>query len=496
MSTSFTTPGENVFVVPPAVTSVQMTLVGGHGGTSSTSALGGTGATVIATLAVTPGEILYAEVGGNGGNGDLTGLGLGGVNGGGSGGEIAFIAAAPSAGGGGGASDVRTVRACPAGTQVCASSAASLASRLVVAGGGGGGGGGGLGGSYAGGNGGAADANGTDGSPDPPTYHDAIGTGGARGTPVGGGMHGTGVGANAVAGVLGIGGNGGDRDLGGGGGGGGGGIYGGGGGGDGNGQLVGTYPNQYIVSSGGGGGGGGASSVPSVAPPSVSNLSLIPTQDGAAPQITLTWTTPPPTAVTATPYGVTARAATVAGTVNPNASPVTGCYFIVTPAPPGGSPISCAQQLQSGTTPVPVSAQLGGLSPSTRYTVQLVATSAQGTSTGSPVTFTTWPPPPTVSTLKIAKTLRRGSVRHPKPAKLSLHLSQPSKLLVQFARLKGRRWVSLTYVVAPLLPAGAGTVTFSTGRLGLGHFRVYVSAINAYGESSAAVQRAAFAIVR
>ncbi len=495
-STTFTTPGENVFVVPPGISSLQMTLVGGNGGTGNDGAPGGVGATEIATLTVTPGQTLYAEVGGNGGNGDLTGLGLGGVNGGGSGGEIAFIAAAPSGGGGGGASDVRTVRACPIGTQVCASSAASLGSRLVVAAGGGGGGGGGAGGSYAGGNGGAADANGTDGSYDPPIYHDAIGTGGARGTPAGGGMHGTGVSGNAVAGALGIGGDGGDRDLGGGGGGGGGGIYGGGGGGDGTGQLVGTYPNQYIVSSGGGGGGGGASSIPTVAPPSVSNLSLIPTATGAQPQITFTWTIPPPTAVIATPYGITAHGATLAGTVNPNAAPVTGCYFTISPAPPGGPTISCAQQLQPVGTPVSVSAQLAGLNPSTRYTVQLVASNAQGTSTGGPVSFTTWPPPPTITALKVAKTIHRGSARHPKQAAFAFRLSQPSQVLVQFARLKGRRWVSLNYVLAPLLPAGARTVRFSTGRLGLGHYRMHVSAINGYGESSAVVQGAAFAIVK
>ena len=466
------------------MTSLQLTLVGGSGGDSSTGALGGAAATEIATIAVVPGEILYADVGGDGGNGDTTGNALGGTNGGGAGGSTAF--GGLSGAGGGGASDVRTLSA---------SSPGSLASRLVVAGGGGGGGGGGLAGGGHGGNGGASDANGFDGAPD--TYHDANGTAGARGTPSGGGAAGTGTSTApaAAAGTLGIGGDAGGEDLGGGGGGGGGGLYGGGGGGDGTGEYF-TIPTPYIVGSGGGGGGGGASSsVFPPYPPGVNFLSLSPTATNAQPQITFTWTIPPPTAVTAAPFGISAHAATLTGTVNPNASPLTGCYFTVTPTPPSGPTLSCAQQLNAGKTPAAVSAQLLGLRPSTRYTIRLVATSAQGTSTGAPVSFTTWPPAPSVSQLKVAKTVHRGSARYPKQVNVTLQLTQPSKVLVQFSRYQRHRWVSLTYVVAPTLRAGADTVRFSSGRLGLGRYRMYVSAINVFGEISG-VQGATFAIVR
>ncbi len=62
-SQAFTTPGEHVFVVPPAVTSVNVTLVGGNGGAGANGTIGGAGATEVATLAVRPGERLYAEVG-------------------------------------------------------------------------------------------------------------------------------------------------------------------------------------------------------------------------------------------------------------------------------------------------------------------------------------------------------------------------------------------------------------------------------------------------
>ncbi len=483
-TTTFSMPSEHAFVVPPGVTSLQLSLVGGHGGDSSTGALGGAAATEMATLAVLPGEILYAEVGGNGGNGDTLGNALGGTNGGGAGGSTAF--GGLSGAGGGGASDVRTLSA---------SSAGSLASRLVVAGGGGGGGGGGLFGGGAGGNGGASDANGFDGAPD--TYHHAIGAAGARGTPSVGGVAGSGtsVAPNAATpGVLGIGGDAGGEDLGGGGGGGGGGIYGGGGGGDGTGQYFSSPSPGYIVGSGGGGGGGGASSIPP-GPSGVSNLSLIPTATGAAPQITFTWAIPPPTATTTAPFEITAHTATLTGTVNPNASPITGCYFSITPAPPSGPTISCAQQLQTGATPTAASAQLAGLRPSTQYTVRLVASNAQGPSIGVPVRFTTWPPPPSVSQLTVAKTVHRGGARHPKQVKVGLHLNQRSKVLVQFARYQHHRWITLTYVLAPTLGAGTDAVRFSSGRLGLGRYRMYVSAINAFGEISG-VQRAPFSIVR
>ena len=66
---AFTTSGEQSFTVPAAVTSVQVTLVGGNGGNGQDGGTGGIPATVTATLAVVPGQTLYAEVAGNGTNG-------------------------------------------------------------------------------------------------------------------------------------------------------------------------------------------------------------------------------------------------------------------------------------------------------------------------------------------------------------------------------------------------------------------------------------------
>jgi hypothetical protein len=106
------------FVVPDGVTSIDVTVVGGKGADGTGSeyiGTGGFGATVTATIDVTPGETLRIVVGSNGADG--------GANGGGSG--------ASSGGYGGGATDVRQ-----GGT--------TLSDRVLVAGGGGGGGGGGL----------------------------------------------------------------------------------------------------------------------------------------------------------------------------------------------------------------------------------------------------------------------------------------------------------------------------------------------------------------
>jgi Glycine rich protein len=207
------TGGEQTFEVPSGVHDLRVRLVGGAGGT------GGSGAEVVSSIKVTPGQILYVEVGGNG---KPAGEGSGGgFNGGGAGGS--------GAGGGGGASDVRTLPR---------SEGLAVDSRLIVAAGGGGGAGAG---EEAGGAGGDAESSGTTSS--------GGNVGGGPGTGGGGGGGGTGCSQTGTAGELGTGGAGGNGFSTNGGGGGGGGLYGGGGGGGG-------------CGAGGGGGGGGSSLVP------------------------------------------------------------------------------------------------------------------------------------------------------------------------------------------------------------------------------------------
>jgi hypothetical protein len=233
--------GEQAFLVPSGVSTVHVLAVGGSGGEGGV--LGGAGAEVTADLHVTPGQLLYVEVGGTGE--DSGEGGEGGFNGGAAGGS--------ASGGGGGASDVRLL-----------SRSAGLISdtRLIVAGGAGGGGGNG------------ADEGGIGGDAGSTGGPSAAWEGGAAGTESAGGAGGGGCSQNGETGQLGQGGIGGAGESGNnGGGGGGGGFYGGGGGGPG-------------CVSGGGGGGGGSSHVPA-------GGKVATALSTASPQIQISYTPPP-----------------------------------------------------------------------------------------------------------------------------------------------------------------------------------------------------------
>jgi PKD repeat protein len=214
------TGGQQSWTVPATcVSSVTLECWGAQGGSSIST--GGAGGYAKGDLAVTPGQVLYLYVGGQGGNPG------GGWNGGGSG----QTSGSPASGGGGGASDVRV------GGQ-------SLSDRVIVAGGGGGsctlysGNFSSTSPGQGGGNSGTSAGNVFNGN--------ATATGGAGGNQNSGGNGGVGN-QTGSAGTLGQGGAGfpgGDST----GGGGGAGYYGGGGGGY---QSSGTN----IASSGGGGSG-------------------------------------------------------------------------------------------------------------------------------------------------------------------------------------------------------------------------------------------------
>ena len=134
------------WVAPAGVTSAVFDLDGGAGGSFAPvgdlpGGVGGQGAHVHATVAVTPGQTLYLRVGGQGGDGgpyesagleEITGTAAGGFNGGGTTSLTCSGCGFVLGAGGGGASDVR-------------SSGDGPADRLLVAGGGGGGGIGGVG---------------------------------------------------------------------------------------------------------------------------------------------------------------------------------------------------------------------------------------------------------------------------------------------------------------------------------------------------------------
>jgi hypothetical protein len=116
--------GAQTYTVPAGVCQVTITAKGAAGTAIDGESTPGLGGEAVATVAVTAGQVLQVNVGGEGGTPSAPAGGIGGFNGGGDGGNAS--GSTVGGGAGGGASDVRT------GTF-------SLADRIVVAGGGGGG---------------------------------------------------------------------------------------------------------------------------------------------------------------------------------------------------------------------------------------------------------------------------------------------------------------------------------------------------------------------
>ncbi|OFZ58327.1 MAG: hypothetical protein A3D92_20950, partial [Bacteroidetes bacterium RIFCSPHIGHO2_02_FULL_44_7] len=188
-SQTFTYTGSlQTFTIPQCVTEVTIEAHGAQGsdGYASTSpaGIGGNGAVVLGTYAVSGGDVLNIYVGGAG---TLT---TGGYNGGG-------IAVSSQSTGGGGASDVRI-------------NGTSLVDRILVAGGGGAGGNGGcFGTTVPGGNGGVGGGDGVQGA------NSTAGGGGFPGVGTVGGTYGIGCGPfQGQSGVNGAGGVGGAGGLG------------------------------------------------------------------------------------------------------------------------------------------------------------------------------------------------------------------------------------------------------------------------------------------
>jgi hypothetical protein len=494
---TFTTAGEHPFVVPVAVTSLQVELVGAHGGSGVGASAGGAGAAYGATLAVTPGQTLFAEVGGNGTSAGTGGAdGLGGIGGGANGGNAVFLfSGAPGGGGGGGSSDVRS---CPIGAAPadCAAGS-SLASRLVVAGGGAGGGGTGSDasavGAILGGAGGSGGGPGGPGGPDP--HGDLGGLPGQPGDQGSGGAAGANsAGSPALAGQLGAGGAGGTAPSGGGGGGGGG-LYGGGGGGAGTTTVV-DQNKLIIATAGGAGGGGGSSGVPSKAA-GVSSAAVRQAAPGAAASVTFSWTVPAPDVAATAPSSVTASAATLGGTVNPNGGAVTDCHFEISPAPADGATVPCGEQIGAGTSPVAVTARTAGLTGATTYHYTLVVSTAAGTATSPPVDFSTpagsggppshGTPGPRITALKLRPA--RFRVAPHSGTTIAFSLSRKARVTISFERKVGSRFVKVRGALRGTRHAGAVRVRFAGALAGRtlrpGSYRVSLVAV-AGGQTSAA----------
>jgi hypothetical protein len=239
VTVTFTSAGEHQFTVPAGVTSIHVVAIGGQGGFGYVA--GGLGARVDGDLTVTPGQTLFADVGGTGSPATQNSgtIRTGGFGGGGMGGSFLDQSAVPansageSGAGGGGASDIGT---CAVGSPVYTCDPAS--SRLLVAAGGGGAGAQSVGG-----------AGGTPNGARALVSDFGTGTGGGATTSAGGtaGYDPTGGPHDGSVGGFGWGGGGG-HGVSFGGGGGGGGWYGGGSG------AGGTSDPAFALSGGGGGG--------------------------------------------------------------------------------------------------------------------------------------------------------------------------------------------------------------------------------------------------
>jgi hypothetical protein len=91
--------------------------------------------------------------------------------------------------------------------------------------------------------------------------------------------------------------------------------------------------------------------------------------------------------------GVQPASIALSGAVNPDGVQVSACQFEYGTSTSYGQTAPCAQEPGSGTSEVPVSAELSGLQPDTAYHYRLTASNAQGTNQGEDREFTTTGPP-------------------------------------------------------------------------------------------------------
>ncbi len=109
-----------------------------------------------------------------------------------------------------------------------------------------------------------------------------------------------------------------------------------------------------------------------------------------------------PTVSTDASSAVGQSTSTLNGTVNPNGSNVTDCHFAYGPTTAYGATAPCALLPGGGSTSVPVSASVTGLTANTTYHFRILATNTNGTAEGADVTFKTAGPPEVVTELASA----------------------------------------------------------------------------------------------
>ncbi len=109
-----------------------------------------------------------------------------------------------------------------------------------------------------------------------------------------------------------------------------------------------------------------------------------------------------PTATTQPATAISATGATLNASVNPEGNAATVSFVYGTsPSLSTGTTTTTAQSIGGGTSAVPVTAPLTGLTPNTTYYFEVTATNAGGTTTGSILSFTTAVTVPLVASVTI-----------------------------------------------------------------------------------------------
>jgi len=106
----------------------------------------------------------------------------------------------------------------------------------------------------------------------------------------------------------------------------------------------------------------------------------------------LTATLPAPAVTTGAASGISPTTATLSATVAPNDATITSCTFNYGTSTAYGSSVPCSSAPSATGGAQTVTAQLSGLTASTTYDFQIVATSSDGSTAGANATFTTAAP--------------------------------------------------------------------------------------------------------
>jgi hypothetical protein len=198
---------------------------------------------------------------------------------------------------------------------------------------------------------------------------------------------------------------------------------------------------------------------------------------------------------------ITDAAATVLGTVNPNARAATYHFDYGTGTAYGSS--TQEGSLPAGIEPVAVSAALAGLAAGTTYHVRLVASNADGTTLGEDRTFMTsatgggpggGPGADTTAPVILSASVKPKTLRRKRGTTFRYRLSEAANVAFTIQRKKGKRYVSATRF-RKTSKAGANTRRFKTRKLKPGRYRATLVATDAAGNRSKA-KRLTFRIKR